>query len=62
MDYSPSKEDAGTNEQCFLENLRRFLELMRKEGVVCATLSETTTLPSACLSKVESMWLPSVCR
>lgn len=35
------------DEQLFLQNLRRFLDLVSKEGVVCAPLSEATTLHAA---------------
>jgi hypothetical protein len=49
------------DEQLFLENLRRFLGLVKEEGVVCASLSEAATLPSSRSAELSSMYAsPSV--
>ena len=44
------------DEQLFLKNLRRFLGLVKEEGVVCASLSEAARLPSTRSAELVSMW------
>jgi hypothetical protein len=44
------------DEQLFLKNLRRFLGLVKEEGVVCASLSEAARLPSPRSAELAPMW------